>query len=269
VSAAALRDAFAAAGSSVKLVVLNACYSEAAAQALLAHIDCVVGMAGSLRDDAARSFAIGFYGGLGERESVDVAYKGGCAAIGLDGFPDGDRPRLKVRRTVDPGAMVLAAMMPEAPRMVAAETMTVAPTWPATVRQQHVSIGRDAIGNVIALGDHSVVEAHVTATKREAPVVDAATVNVAKELAAIRALLTSLDSEHAKKISRALDDADDEAGKKAAGSKDELGKALDRALTYAKSASGFATTAAKVGPHLQNLVAWLGAQWTALLTHLA
>jgi hypothetical protein len=132
-----------------------------------------------------------------------------------------------------------------------------------------VRIGRDAVGNVITTGDHDVVEAHVTATKREAPVADPATVDLAKELAAIRALLTSLESEHDRKIGRALDDADEEAGKKTAGSKDELGKALDRALTYAKSASAFATTAAKLGPHLHNVVAWLGHQWTALLTHLA
>src|SRR5215207_5506061 len=71
VSTAALEEAFGAAGASVKLVVLNACYSEVQAEALLAHVDCVVGMSGMIRDDAARSFAIGFYGGLGERESPD------------------------------------------------------------------------------------------------------------------------------------------------------------------------------------------------------
>ena len=42
VSAAALKDAFAAAGSSVKLVVLNACYSELLADALLPHVGFVV-----------------------------------------------------------------------------------------------------------------------------------------------------------------------------------------------------------------------------------
>jgi hypothetical protein len=132
-----------------------------------------------------------------------------------------------------------------------------------------VKIGRDAVGNVITTGDHNVVEAHVSATKRESPAVDPATVDVVKELAAIRALLTSLESEHAKKIGRALDDADEEAGSHTTRSKDELGKALDRALTYAKSASAFATTVAKLGPHLQSVVAWLGDKWTALLTHLA
>jgi hypothetical protein len=53
-----------------------------------------------------------------------------------------------------------------------------------------VRIGRDAVGSVITTGDHNLVEAHVTATKREAPVADPAPVDVAKELAAVRALLT-------------------------------------------------------------------------------
>jgi hypothetical protein len=92
VSTAALEDTFGAAGSSVKLVVLNACYSDVQAEALLAHIDCVVGMSGSILDDAARSFAIGFYGGLGERESVAAAYQQGRAAIRLEGLRDSDRP---------------------------------------------------------------------------------------------------------------------------------------------------------------------------------
>jgi nucleoside phosphorylase len=108
VSTGALGDAFDAAGSSVKLVVLNACYSEPQAAALLTRVGCVVGIRGSIRDDAARSFAIGFYGGLGERESVADAYKQGCAAIRLEGLPDADRPQLRTRRDVDAARLVLA-----------------------------------------------------------------------------------------------------------------------------------------------------------------
>jgi hypothetical protein len=115
VSAGALRDVFAAVGSSVKLVILNACYSEPAADALLMNVDCVVGMAGSIGDQAARSFAVGFYGGLGERASIEAAYRGGCAAIGLEGHPDGTLPRLKVRSGVNPGQLILAALTPAEP----------------------------------------------------------------------------------------------------------------------------------------------------------
>jgi hypothetical protein len=76
---------------------------------LLAHVDCVVGTSGSIRDDAARSFAIGFYGGLGEREAVAAAYRQGRAAIALEGSPDGYLPQLKVRAGVDAEQLVLAA----------------------------------------------------------------------------------------------------------------------------------------------------------------
>lgn len=131
-----------------------------------------------------------------------------------------------------------------------------------------VSIGRDAVGNVITTGDKNVVEAHVTAAKHETPLADPATIDVAKELAAIRAILMSLASEHAKKIDRALDDASEEAEKPSGADKDELGKALERALTYAKSASAFAAVATQLAPHVTNAVAWLGDTWKALLTHL-
>jgi hypothetical protein len=109
VSAEAIRQTFGAAGASVQLVVLNACYTDAQAEALLAHVDCVVGMSGAIFDDAARSFAIGFYGGLGEREPVAAAFAQGRAAISLQGLEDGERPQLKVRAGVDAGKLVLAA----------------------------------------------------------------------------------------------------------------------------------------------------------------
>jgi formylglycine-generating enzyme required for sulfatase activity len=109
VSTVALQEAFGAAGASVKLVVLNACYSETQATALLAHVDCVVGMRGSVDAAAARSFSIGFYGGLGDGESIGAAYMQGCAAISLEGRSESDRPQLKVRSSVDASQLILAA----------------------------------------------------------------------------------------------------------------------------------------------------------------
>jgi len=108
VTTAALEQTFGAAGASVRLVVLSACYSDAQAEALLAHVDCVVGMSGSITDDAARSFAIGFYGGLGEREPVARAFLQGRAAISLETLHDGDLPQLEVRRGVDASRLILA-----------------------------------------------------------------------------------------------------------------------------------------------------------------
>ena len=113
VSTEALETTFGAAGSSVQLVVLSACYSEVSAQALLRHVGCVVGMSGAIADDAARSFAIGFYGGLGERESIAAAYAQGCAAIQLQGLADHDRPRLAVRAGIDADKLVMATYAPD------------------------------------------------------------------------------------------------------------------------------------------------------------
>jgi CHAT domain-containing protein len=81
VSAAAIAEAFGAVETSVKLVVLSACYTAVQAEALLAHVECVVGTSGSINDDAARSFAIGFYSGLGERESIHAAYMQGAPRL--------------------------------------------------------------------------------------------------------------------------------------------------------------------------------------------
>jgi len=110
VPTAAVERAFAAAGRSVRLVVLNACYSAALADALLHHADCVVGMTGAIRDDAARAFAVGFYGALGDGAVVAEAFERGVAAIGLavlDGLPEADHPQLRLRR--EPGARLAAA----------------------------------------------------------------------------------------------------------------------------------------------------------------
>jgi hypothetical protein len=126
VSAKSLEETFGAAGGSVKLVVLSACYSQVQAQALLAHVDCVVGMSGPSRDDVARSFAIGFYGGLGEHESAAAAYKQGCAAISLEGLHDNERPKLKVRDGVDATQLVLADNL-QGSRLVAASVLRTQP----------------------------------------------------------------------------------------------------------------------------------------------
>jgi hypothetical protein len=113
VSPAALADTFGAAGASVKLVVLSACYREELAAALLAHVDCVVGMGESIHDDAARSFAIGFYGALGENQSVKEAYRHGRAAINLSDLSGIELPQLAVR-TIDAAQLVPAeAVQPE------------------------------------------------------------------------------------------------------------------------------------------------------------
>jgi hypothetical protein len=112
VSPEAIARTLAAAGAQVRLVVLNACFTEPIAEALLPHVDCVVGMSAAIHDEAARSFAIGFYGGLGEHESIAAAFAQGKAAIDLEGLPDAERPRLQVRDGLDATQLILAAAVP-------------------------------------------------------------------------------------------------------------------------------------------------------------
>ena len=101
VSTHALTDLFGALKDDIRVVVLNACYSEAQAQEIVSEIDFVVGMSASIRDDAARSFAAAFYRALAFGRSVNKAFKLGTNAIDLEGQEDNTVPRLYVRPGVD------------------------------------------------------------------------------------------------------------------------------------------------------------------------
>jgi hypothetical protein len=73
VSAEALTAMIESAGESARIVVLNACYSDAYADALCRVVDCVVGMTGPTGDDAALAFAVSFYRALAHQRSVGNA----------------------------------------------------------------------------------------------------------------------------------------------------------------------------------------------------
>ena len=76
ISGNALARLFELCSETVKCVVLNSCYSEAQADAIVKHIDYVVGMKKAIGDEAAIKFAVGFYDALGAgrdvREGVQV-----------------------------------------------------------------------------------------------------------------------------------------------------------------------------------------------------
>ncbi|MBW4448647.1 MAG: CHAT domain-containing protein [Spirirestis rafaelensis WJT71-NPBG6] len=80
----------------VKCVVLNACYSENQAEAIvqLQHIDYVIGMSQAIGDRAAIEFAVGFYDGLGAGRSFEDAYKFGKNAIHIASIPEHLTPKL-------------------------------------------------------------------------------------------------------------------------------------------------------------------------------
>src|ERR1043166_4846974 len=91
----------------IKCVVLNACYSEVQARAIVQHVDYVVGMSDRIADDAAIAFAEGFYDALGAGKPVPIAFGLGCNAIRMAELDEHDIPQLLTRPSlVSTGASV-------------------------------------------------------------------------------------------------------------------------------------------------------------------
>ena len=124
-----------------------------------------------------------------------------------------------------------------------------------------VTIGGDATGNVIQTGDHNTASLSYKRVTLPPP----EQVDVRAEIAALRDLLASLVSPDRRKIDNAIGEAEEEAVKPEP-DKDEVGKALERALGYAQKAEGFAKVIESLKPHIQNLGSWLGEHWYRLLT---
>ena len=103
-----LQEMFGAAGRSVKVVVLDSSYTELHAEALLAHVDVVMGTPGTARAELAEAYARGLFGALSDGESAATAHRHGCAAWRLLGQDDDECPQIKMRRGVDAGQLVLA-----------------------------------------------------------------------------------------------------------------------------------------------------------------
>ncbi|NJL20991.1 MAG: CHAT domain-containing protein [Leptolyngbyaceae cyanobacterium SM1_3_5] len=91
----ALASLFALFKDQIECVVLNACYSEIQAAAIVRHIPYVIGMKQAVGDKAAQEFAIGFYDALGAGRSIDFAYEYGCTSIQFAGIPEQLTPVLK------------------------------------------------------------------------------------------------------------------------------------------------------------------------------
>ena len=103
VGAKVLRDTLAAAGSSIRVVVFNACYTEQQAAGLLEidTLDCVIGVSGVISEVGGRLFVVEFYRALAAGSSVHEAWTRGCAPLEAKGFSDRSRPQLRVRAGID------------------------------------------------------------------------------------------------------------------------------------------------------------------------
>ena len=103
----------------VQVVVLNACWSDAQAAALLEHVACVVGMTEEVTDAAAVAFAAGFHRGLAAGEAVATAVALGRAQVTLEtGSPEQARlAQLRVRDGVDAAGVIQVGGMAATPRV--------------------------------------------------------------------------------------------------------------------------------------------------------
>lgn len=124
-----------------------------------------------------------------------------------------------------------------------------------------VAIGGNAIRNVIQTGDHNTASLSYERVTLPPP----EQVDVRAEIAALRDLLAGLASPDRRKIDNAVGEAEEEAAKPEP-DKEEVGKALERALGYAQKAEGFAKVIESLKPHIQNLGSWLGENWYRLLS---
>jgi hypothetical protein len=108
VTSGALTELFSTLKDNVQCVVLNACYSEVQAKAIVSAIPCVVGMNRAIDDRSAIAFAASFYQGLGYGRSIKTAFDLGCGQINLQGLPGDDVPKLRVAPGVDAANLFLA-----------------------------------------------------------------------------------------------------------------------------------------------------------------
>ena len=87
-----LADVFELFADQVECVVLNACYSQAQADAIARHIPYVIGMSRPISDRGAIEFAIAFYDAIGAGRDIEFAFK--LARTHLTPFGEKDIPKL-------------------------------------------------------------------------------------------------------------------------------------------------------------------------------
>lgn len=113
VTPAALTRMIATTAPAARLAVLNACYSDAQAEALRDAVGCAIGMRGTISDEAARTFAVGFYRALGHRRPVRNAYEQAEATLAGKGLSAQAAPRCLARPGVDIDTLQIGEAVPQ------------------------------------------------------------------------------------------------------------------------------------------------------------
>lgn len=84
----------------IKCVVLNACYSESQAKAILEEVPYVIGMNTAVPDKTAIMFATGFYRALGNGKGYDNAFNLAKSLLEIEGMKGADIPVIHVNQSL-------------------------------------------------------------------------------------------------------------------------------------------------------------------------
>lgn len=111
----ALANLFKLFASTVECVILNACYSETQADAIVNHVNYVIGIKQEIRDVAAIAFSKGFYRALGYSCTYEEAYELGRNAIQLEisGYAKTLETPSKIQRKVEVVNAITHTYIPE------------------------------------------------------------------------------------------------------------------------------------------------------------
>jgi hypothetical protein len=169
---------------SLRLVVLNACYTERIARRLAARLPAAVGTRGSIQVEAYIRFAEGFYRALANGYGIDLAVIEGRQRVD-QGSPGGREWAMVQCYLQNPDAIVLRAERPA----VAAAAATIAPT-PAVTAPEDPSAHR---AFQIAQRRLTIATDNVRALQERAST--AATPFIEKELKEALALVDSLTAQ--------------------------------------------------------------------------
>jgi hypothetical protein len=107
VGTTAIKELFRTLKGNIRVVILNACYSKAQADAIREIIDCTIGMKSAIKDKAALTFSASFYRAIGFGRSVSDAFEQGRVALLLEGIPQDDIPQLLCKSGIDPSGIFL------------------------------------------------------------------------------------------------------------------------------------------------------------------
>lgn len=96
----AITMAMATASDTIRLVVFNACFSEAQASNVVEYIEAAIGMSDSIRDDTAYTFAAQLYSSIGFGRSLQASFNQAKAELLLEGIPGENVPQLYARNDI-------------------------------------------------------------------------------------------------------------------------------------------------------------------------